>query len=146
MKNHPFTLAMPPNNIIILAICTLLWYMCRGGRGVCKLVHHHISNTKLTQRDDYCLQNRHKLPAHRRTRECASVLHRVRDDSHCACAKALLSRAKVRPKKISPRPASQERERRLRKVVVQYRVRVYARAALERLHLVHITSRGQGRF
>ena len=55
----PFTLAMPPNNITILAICTVLC-ICAGGRDVCKLVHHHIPNTKLTQRDDI-------LPAPART-------------------------------------------------------------------------------
>ena len=47
------------------------------------------------------IANNNKLPAHRlhaRLRACASVLRRVQgvkryhDDSHCACAKALLSR------------------------------------------------------
>ena len=54
MKNHPFTLAM---NITILAICTLLC-ICVGGRGVCKLVYHHIPNIKLTQRDDNIIASR----------------------------------------------------------------------------------------
>ena len=97
MKNHPFTLAM---NITILAICTVLC-ICAGGRGVCKLVYYHIPNTKLTQRDDNIIASRitiSYIPAHRHTRERASVLcivqgvKRYRDDSHCACAKALLSR------------------------------------------------------
>ena len=57
MKNHPFTLAMAPNNITILAICTVLC-ICAGGRGVCKLVHHHIPNTKLTQCDDNIIASR----------------------------------------------------------------------------------------
>ena len=33
MKNHPFTLAMPPNNITILVICTVLC-ICAGGGGM----------------------------------------------------------------------------------------------------------------
>ena len=117
MKNHPFTLAMPPNNITILAICTILC-ICAGGRGVSKLVHHHIPNTKLTQRDDNIIASRIAISyLHRHTRECASVLRRMqgvkryRDDSHCACAKSLPhaqnhfspeTKSKVRPKKNSP--------------------------------------------
>ena len=70
----PFTLAMPPNNITILAICTVLC-ICAGGRSVCKLVHHHIPNTKLTQRDD----NIRILPARASTdTQAASTSMRAR--------------------------------------------------------------------
>ena len=87
-KNHPFTLAMPPYNITILAICTV----CAGG-GVFKLVHHHIPSAKLTQRDDNT-----RITISYLHPDASSVLRRVQgvkryhDDSHCACPKALLSR------------------------------------------------------
>ena len=61
-------------NITILAICTVLC-ICAGGRGVCKLVYHHIPNTKLTQRDDNIIASRIAISyLHTDTRERASVL------------------------------------------------------------------------
>ena len=58
MKNHPFTLAMPPNNITILAICTVLCICAGGGVYASYIVHHHIPNTKLTQRDNNIIASR----------------------------------------------------------------------------------------
>ena len=96
MKNHPFILAMPPNNITILAICTALC-ICAGGRGVRKLVHHHIPNTKLEQRDDNIIASRIAI-SYLHTDTHDSVLQYyvackgLNVTAHCACAKALLSR------------------------------------------------------
>ena len=76
MKNHPFTLAILPNNITILAIGTVLC-ICAGGRGVCKLVHHHIPNTKLTQRDENIIASRVTC-TQTHARACFSITSRAR--------------------------------------------------------------------
>ena len=116
MKNHPFTLAMPPNNITILAICTVLCIMCRG-RGVCKLVHHHIPNTKLTQRDNI-IASRIAISYLHTDTPCtrASVLQyyvackglNVTATIHTAHAQKHFppeTKSNVRPKQNSPEPA-----------------------------------------
>ena len=100
------TLAMPPNNITILAICTVLC-MCAGGRGVCKLVHHHMPNTKLTQRDDNITCTRKYRHASSQYFEaCKGLIHLcVTMTIHTALAQKHFSpetKSKVRPKKYSP--------------------------------------------
>ena len=82
-------------------------YMCRG-RGVCKLVYHHIPNTKLTQRDDNIIASRIAISyLHTDTRE--SVLQyyvsckglNVTATIHTAHAQKHFSpetKSKVRPK------------------------------------------------
>ena len=89
--------------------------MCRG-RGVCKLVHHHIPNTKLTQRDDNIIASRVAISyLHTDTR--ASVLQyyvackglNVTAMIHTAHAQKHFppeTKSKVRPKKNSHRAIS----------------------------------------
>ena len=94
---------MPPNNITILAICTVLC-ICAGGRGVCKIVHHHIPNTKLTQHDD----NIRILPARAHSSSqyfdaCKGLIHLyVTMTIHTAHAQkhSPETKSKVRPKNM----------------------------------------------
>ena len=85
--------------------------MCRG-RGVCKLVHHHIPNTRLTQRDDNIIASRIAISLHADTRE--SVLQyyvackglNVTATIHTAHAQKHFTpetKSKVRPKKFPRR-------------------------------------------
>ena len=69
-KKHPFTLAMPPQQqMTILTICTVLCIFITCAGGVCKLVHHHIPNTKLTR--DNIIASRIAI-AHRHMPEAAA--------------------------------------------------------------------------
>ena len=96
-----------------LHFCVL--YMCRG---VCKLVHHHIPNTRLTQRDDNIIDSRIAI-TYLHTDTCESILQAQLVDSttsvqgvnssltlprrfHSACAKHFSPEAtKVRQKKFA---------------------------------------------
>ena len=78
MNNHPFTLTMPPNNITILAICTvMIVYMCREEGCMQASTPPHTKH-KLTRRVMITLLPPEVTCTQTHARTCFSITSRAR--------------------------------------------------------------------